>query len=152
MMKYFTFDGLLAKLLFLVLAVIAVHYHIVAGVVVMLIFIYLSQNTIEGMEDMNQSHHPSLTNSSKSSTNIQDFKESNCVNGKLMKDNTDITPQEVTKNFPNIKFTGDVCNPCDEDCKFEIISSEEQISTQENLRPINSNEITIERLEAIKKK
>ena len=147
MMEYFKFNGLLAKFVFLILAIVAVHYHIVFGVIVILIFISLSQNIIEGMEaNMNEND-----DSSKDS-NVQSFKTTNCVNGKLMKDNKEITPQQVKESFPNIKFTGDTCNPCDEDCKFEIISSEEQITTEENLRAMDSNEVNIDRNQAIKKK
>ena len=144
MMEYFTFDGLLAKLVFLILAIVAVHYHIVFGVIVILIFISLSHNVIEGMEGQ--------TKDSSKDSPIQSFKTKNCVNGKLMKDNKEVTPQQVKESFPNIKFSGDICNPCDEDCKFEIISSEEQITTEENLRAMDSNSVNIDRTQAIKKK
>lgn len=144
MMEYFTFDGLLAKLVFLILAIVAVHYHIVFGVIVILIFISLSHNVIEGMEGQ--------TKDSSKDSPIQSFKTKNCVKGKLMKDNKEVTPQQVKESFPNIKFSGDICNPCDEDCKFEIISSEEQITTEENLRAMDSNSVNIDRTQAIKKK
>lgn len=147
MMKYFNFDSLLAKLVFLILAIIAVHYHIVFGVIVILIFISLTQNVIESMEGTMKQYDDSSKHS-----NVQSFKTKNCVNGKLMKDNKEITPQQVKESFPNIKFTGDTCNPCDEDCKFEIISSEEQITTEENLRAMDSNEVNVDRSQAIKKK
>jgi hypothetical protein len=143
-MEYFTFDGLLAKLVFLILAIVAVHYHIVFGVIVILIFISLSHNVIEGMEGQ--------TKDSSKDSPIQSFKTKNCVKGKLMKDNKEVTPQQVKESFPNIKFSGDICNPCDEDCKFEIISSEEQITTEENLRAMDSNSVNIDRTQAIKKK
>jgi len=147
MMKYFTFDGVLAKLVFLILAIVAVHYHIVFGVIVILIFISLSHNVIEGMEGKTDE----TPDSSKDST-MQAFKTKNCVKGKLMKDNKEVTPQQVKESFPNLKFSGDTCNPCDEDCKFEIISSEEQITTEENLRAMDSNSVNIDRTQAIKKK
>lgn len=149
MNNFFNSDNLLAKLIFLVLAIIAVHYHIIAGVIVVLIFISFTQNVIEGMEDMN-SHEED--DSSKLSNNVQKFKETNCVNGTLMKDGNNITPQEVINNFPNLKFSGDTCNPCDEDCKFEIISTKEQLSNEENLRSIDSNQINVKRDDAIKQK
>lgn len=151
MMEYFKLDGLLAKFVFLILAIVAVHYHIVFGVIVILIFISLSQNIIEGMEGNMNENEDSSKDSSKDS-NVQSFKTTNCVNGKLMKDNKEITPQQVKESFPNIKFTGDKCNPCDEDCKFEIISSEEQITNEENLRATDSNEVNVDRSQAIKKK
>ncbi len=51
MNNFFNSDNLLAKLIFLVLAIIAVHYHIIAGVIVVLIFISFTQNVIEGMQE-----------------------------------------------------------------------------------------------------
>lgn len=150
MMEYFKFDSLLAKLVFLILAIIAVHYNIVFGVIVILLFISLSQNVIEGMEG--SMHENENQDSSKHSNDVQSFKTNNCVNGKLMKDNKEITPQQVKESFPNIKFTGDTCNPCDEDCQFEIISGEEQMTNEQNLRPTDSNQINVDRNEAIKKK
>ena len=147
MMDFFKFDSLLAKLVFLILAIIAVHYHIVFGVIVILIFISLSQNVIEGMEGKTDE-----TPDSSKPSNVQIFKQTNCSNGKLMKDNKEITPKQVKDSFPNIKFSGDTCNPCDEDCQFEIISGEEQINNEENLRAIDSNQMNIDRTQAIKKK
>lgn len=157
MMNYFKFDSLLAKLVFLILAIIAVHYHIVLGVIVILFFISLSQNVIEGMEasmheNENEDHENENQDSSKHSNEVQSFKTKHCVNGNLMKDNKQITPQQVKESFPNIKFTGDTCNPCDEDCQFEIISGEEQMTNEENLRPTDSNQINVDRNQAIKKK
>jgi hypothetical protein len=147
MMEYFKFDSLLAKLVFLILAIVAVHYHIVLGVIVILLFISLTQNVIEGMEGSSEKNQDTSKDS-----NVQNFKQKNCVNGKLMKDNKEITPQQVKESFPNIKFTGDTCNPCDEDCQFEIISGEEQMTNEENLRPTDSNQINVDRNQAIKKK
>ena len=146
MMEYFTFDSILAKLVFLILAIVAVHYNIVFGVIVILIFISLSQNVIEGMDG-----EMSNQDSSKDS-NITSFKKTNCIDGKLMKDNQTITPEQVKDSFPNIKFTGKNCNPCDEDCKFEIVSGEEQVTNEENLRAMDSNTVNVNREDATKKK
>jgi hypothetical protein len=144
MVNYFTFNSLLAKIIFVVLAIIATNYHIIAGVIVVLIFISLSQNVIEGMESND------VDNSSKLSNSVKTFKSTNCVNGKLMKDNKTVTPQDVHDNFPNVTFPNDTCNPCDDDCKFEIISSHEQLNTEENLRATDSNQFDIQREKAIK--
>lgn len=146
MMEYFTFDSLLAKLVFLILAIIAVHYNIVFGIIVILIFISLSQNIIEGMEGEMDNQ-----DSSKDSK-ISSFKKKHCIDGKLMKDNQTVTPDQVKNSFPDIKFSGDTCNPCDEDCKFEIISGEEQVTNEENLRSMDSNTVNVNREDAIKKK
>lgn len=149
MMEYFKFDGLLAKLVFLILAIIAVHYHIIFGFIIILLFISLSQNVIEGMEGSIEENNN--LDSSKHS-NVEIFKTKHCIKGKLMKDDKEITPQQVKESFPNINFSGETCNPCDEDCEFEIISGEEQITNEENLRSIDSNQINVDREQTIKKK
>jgi len=142
-MNNFTFDSPLAKILFLVFAIIASNFNIVFGVIVILIYICLNQNIIENMEG--------TINSSKDS-NVQKFKNNYCSSGILVKDNKQITPLQIKDSFPNIKFTGDTCNPCDEDCSFQIISSEEQLTNEDNLRAIDSNQINIDRNKAIIKK
>jgi hypothetical protein len=149
MMEYFRFNNVLAKLTFLILAVVAVQYHLAAGIVILLLFIFFNQNVIEGMESSMEEDSNSNVETSKDS--LSNFKNNNCVNGKLMKDDKEITPNDVKESFPNIKFTGDVCNPCDEDCKFEIISTDEQLTVEENLKAKDSTSIPIDRESVIKK-
>ena len=79
------------------------------------------------------------------------FKTDNCKNGVLMKDGKEVTSDLIKESFPNISFSGDVCNPCDDDCTFEIVSSSEQMTNEENLRPHDSNEHPIDREKAIQK-
>jgi hypothetical protein len=73
------------------------------------------------------------------------FKKNNCKNGILMKDGKEVTADSLKENFPNVKFDGESCNPCGDDCKFQIISSAERVTNEENLRPQESNAQPVDR-------
>lgn len=138
-MNVFNTNNLLAKLVVLILIIIASSYHLLFGILLLILFLGLSNSNKEGM-----------TNPSKD--DISEFRKQYCKNGNLMKDNKIVTPENIKDSFPNIKFSNESCNPCDEECSFEIISSSEQMTTQNNLKPIDSNTIPVNRTESIKKK
>ena len=56
-----------------------------------------------------------------------------------MKNSVEINIDQITENFPDIKFLSDTCNPCDDECQFDIISSSERLTIEDNLKPIDSN-------------
>ena len=80
-----------------------------------------------------------------------DFRKKNCLNGKLMKDGKDVSLDDIATTFPDIKFANNACNPCDEDCEFEIVSAEERITVEENLTPKDSNLEIVDHKKAIQK-
>jgi Na+-transporting methylmalonyl-CoA/oxaloacetate decarboxylase gamma subunit len=154
-MNLFDFKSVLGKIMFIALIIIATHYHVLAGIMVVLLVISMSQYVIEGMGN--------ITDSSKESTDSTDskeakpakesteespmslFKKNNCKNGILMKDGKEITADSLKENFPNVKFDGDSCNPCGDECKFQIVSSAERVTNEENLRPQESNAQPVDR-------
>jgi hypothetical protein len=154
-MNLFDFKSVLGKIMFLALIIIATHYHVLACIMVVLLVISMSQYVIEGMGN--------ITDSSKESTDSTDskeakpakesteespmslFKKNNCKNGILMKDGKEITADSLKENFPNVKFDGDSCNPCGDECKFQIVSSAERVTNEENLRPQESNAQPVDR-------
>tara|TARA_B100000424_G_C22945412_1_gene503199 strand:+ start:4320 stop:4748 length:429 start_codon:yes stop_codon:yes gene_type:complete len=137
-------SNFLGKLLFLVIIIIASCYHSLLGVLLVLLYIIFYSNTIENFE----------SNQDKSSKDsVSSFKEKYCENGKLTKDGkTYQTPESIKEAFPNIKFTNSDCNPCDDSCEFEIISSSSLLNNEENLRATNSNQVTIDRNAVSEKK
>ena len=147
----FHLNNILGKLLTLAIIMIAAHYHILAGVVAVLVFISLTNYTIEGMEnkeDTDKVESDSESDSEKKPSKdsaIQQFRTKHCVDGKLMKDDNEVTPQQLKDAFPDINFSSDACNPCDEDCNFEIISSSEKLTVEENLKSIDSTNIPVDR-------
>ena len=163
-MNLFDFKSVLGKIMFIALIIIATHYHVLAGILVVLLVISMSQYVIEGMGNNTDSSKESAdskdSTDSKEATPAKDatpakesteespmslFKKNNCKNGILMKDGKEITPSSIKENFPNVKFDGDSCNPCGDDCKFQIVSSAERITNEENLRPQESNAQPVDR-------
>ena len=172
-MNMFDFKSVLGKIMFIALIIIATHYHVLAGMLVVLLVISMSQYVIEGMGNNTDSSKESADSTdskdSKESTDstvskpakeskesteespISLFKKNNCKNGILMKDGKEITASLLKENFPNVKFDGESCNPCGEDCKFQIVSSAERVTNEENLRPQESNAQPVDREQVTKK-
>ena len=164
-MNLFDFKSVLGKIMFIALIIIATHYHVLAGIMVVLLVISMSQYVIEGMGNNTDSSKESTDStdskdSKDSTTPAKDatpakesteespmslFKKNNCKNGILMKDGKEITPSSIKENFPNVKFDGESCNPCGDDCKFQIVSSAERVTNEENLRPQESNAQPVDR-------
>ena len=168
----FDFNTVLGKILFIVLILVASHFHILAGVLVVLFVISIEQYVVEGMEnkeelsskEMDGSGEDMVESSSNDSDDtidsdntidsddiISSFKKNNCKHGMLMKDGKEITSDLIKTSFPDIKFLGDACNPCDDDCIFEIVSSNERLTAEEKVTPIDSATISIDRKKATKK-
>jgi len=146
MNRLFNFNHVLGKIVFIVFIVIAAHFHVLAGILALLLVISMNQYVIEGMENNDDS-----SKESKEESSVSMFKKTNCKNGLLMKDGKEITSDLIKTSFPDIKFSGDTCNPCDEGCEFEIVSSVEQLTNEENLRPQDSNTQPVDRELVIKK-
>jgi len=146
MNRLFKLNHVLGKIVFIVFIVIAAHFHVLAGILALLLVISMNQYVIEGMENNDDS-----SKESKEESSVSMFKKTNCKNGLLMKDGKEITSDLIKTSFPDIKFSGDTCNPCDEGCEFEIVSSVEQLTNEENLRPQDSNTQPVDREQVTKK-
>ena len=166
MFHSFTMNSVLGKLTLLVLVVLAAHYHLLAAIFIVFLFIAFSENVIEGMENQVENDDNDKKNNSEDNHDDDadedyakvspqslngDFRKKNCLNGKLMKDGKDVSLDDIATTFPDIKFANNACNPCDEDCEFEIVSSEERITVEENLTPKDSNLEIVDHKKAIQK-
>ena len=144
-------DTVLGKIAIVILIIIAVHYHLLFGIAIVLIFISIGEDIFEGMESMDSSKEPSSQESSSEESPQDKFRKSNCQGQTLVKDDKTVTPDLIKDSFPNIKFDGDECNPCDVDCKFEIIDSNERLANESKLRGEDSNNIPVDRESVTKK-
>jgi len=145
MANLFDINPVLGKIIVIVLIIVAANFHILAGVLVLLFIITMNHYVIEGMDNKDSSKE------SQEESPMTLFKKDHCKNGLLMKDDKEITSDLIKESFPNLKFNDKTCNPCDDDCTFEIVSSSEQVTNEENLRPQDSNEHPIDREKAIQK-
>ena len=158
----FNLKSVLGKVFVLAIVIFAAKHSLLAGIVALLLLIALDP-VIEGMENKEDDSSKESdssdesdksddkTLSAKDKAAMASFRKENCVDGKLMKDNTVVTPLSFQSNFPNVKFTSKPCHPCDETCDFEIVSSEEKLTVEENLRSIDSNSSPVDREKAITK-
>lgn len=144
-------DTVLGKIAIVIMILIAVHYHLLFGIAVVLIFVSISEDIFEGMESMDSSKESSSQESSSEDSPQDKFRKSNCRGQTLVKDDKTITPDLIKDSFPNIKFEGEQCNPCELDCKFEIIDSNERMTNESKLRGEDSNNIPIDRESVTKK-
>lgn len=159
----FDFNTVLGKILFVILILAATQINLLAGVGVLLLIISMNHKMREGMEnkgsvdetepikESSDENNVSDVNGDDTKTLISSFKTDNCKNGLLMKDDKEVTMDSITKSFPSLKFLGETCNPCDDDCKFEIVSSAERLTAEENVTPVDSTTIPVDR-EALTKK
>ena len=166
----FNINNVLGKVLIISIIMVAAHFHILSGVIAVLLFIILTSDVIEGMENNDENVEDDMDvtdmgdtdmdatdmddtdmDNSESSKDIRSiFKNKYCNGNKLMTNDNEITVQQL-KELSNIKYISGVCNPCDDDCDFEIISSNEKLTVEENLRSTDSNSYTIDREKTIAK-
>ena len=159
----------LGRIVFIAFIICAASYKTYLGLLLVVLLISLEQmETIEPMDNKKSSDDTSTDN--KESTDgestddtstddtstddtstdnkinlINQFRKSHCRNGKLNKDSnhSDVSIDKISIMFPNVKFAGEACNPCDDKCKFSISTGLERMSVIENLKPVSSKSIPV---------
>ena len=165
--------SVLGKLMTIVVVIVATQYNVTAGVIALLVMIVFNNSIIEGMENKkDDSGKKSEDDNSKVSEGSKDddsddgvandksdsvddiskFRNDYCIDGKLTLDDKLVTMGTLKDSFPDLKFTDDACDPCEKDCQFEIISSNERLTVEENMRATDSNTEPVDHKEAIKKR
>lgn len=76
-------------------------------------------------------------------TSMDKFRKDNCTTSgnrepQLTYKGISVKNEMVEHTFPEIKFKGNLCNPCLNSCKFSII--EEKLRTEESMMPISTME------------
>ena len=84
-------------------------------------------------------------------SDVEEFKSKYCQHGKLMKDGKEIETADISSVFPEVKYVddNDKCNVCSDDCKFDIVHSNEQLHTEENIRSTDSNKVQVDHKKAV---
>tara|TARA_B110000967_G_C18658593_1_gene447002 strand:- start:86 stop:769 length:684 start_codon:yes stop_codon:yes gene_type:complete len=87
-------------------------------------------------------------------SDVDEFKSTYCVHGKLMKDDKEIDIADISSAFPQVKYVdeNDKCNVCSDECKFDIVHSNEQLHTEENIRSSDSNKVQVDHKKAVASK
>ena len=154
--------SVLGKLMTIVVVIVATQYNVTAGVIALLVMIVFNHSIVEGMENKEDDTGKPLEDSkdtdiavdakSDGVDDISKFRNDYCIDGKLTLDGKAVTMGTLKESFPDLKFTDDACDPCDADCQFEIISSNERLTAEENMRATDSNTEPVDHKEAIKKR
>ena len=131
MLQSFT-RSTLGKVLFLGATIGAGYYSLLAGVLVALIYMSLHKDfmLVESMENKDDDDHSDKNHHLEAKG---DFVKKYCKDGKL----------DSSTNPPTLTYKDGKCNPCDEDCEFEVTSSKERMTVDEALRPKESNTIPV---------
>ena len=172
--------SVLGKLMTVIVVIVATQYNVTAGVIALLVMIVFNHTVVEGMENKEDNSAKQVEESKDSANDdsanddsanddsanddsvdddksdgvddISKFRNDYCIDGKLTLDGKVVTMGTLKDSFPDLKFTGDTCDPCDKDCRFEIISSSERLTAEENMRATDSNTEPVDHKEAIKKR
>ena len=125
-LKHYT-GTTIGKIIFLTLTIGTTFYSLYAGVLTAIIYIVLKKDFMltEGMENEEHQTTPNM--------NKADFVKKYCKEGKV----------DESLKPPTLKYNKQKCNPCDEECDFEITSAKEQLTVDEALRPKESNSIPV---------
>jgi len=147
-------NSFVGKAILLFLVVSAALHSTVSGLLLALVLVMLTEYRYEGFEnkDSEDTEVDSEDAEVDSSDAVNDFRKKNCK----AKDGSDeeifvdangneMNLDEIKKKYPNLKFENGDCNPCSAECSFSISEGEEQITTDESLRPKDSNEIPVSR-------
>ena len=138
-----SFDGYLGKLISLILLVLIASRNTFLGIAGVALIIKKHGLSVESMTNSETKIHQETK--IKQASRKADFKNAHCKKGKLMKEVSNISMEDLASAFPEIEFPDQKCNPCDEGCNFQIKPSNEKISDEEKLRPRNSKESFVSR-------
>lgn len=144
-------NSLLGRLIIVSLIIAATLKKTYYGVLAAILLFYID-NRIEGMSNKKDANSDADTDakSPEDSKNdkveindaVASFKNKHCKDGKLVgKDGKPIDVKDLASLFPEISFDlekGATCNPCAEKCNFKLTSSEERITVEEKMRPVDS--------------
>ena len=115
-----------------------------SGVFVAILFVLLSEEVFEGME--NEKAEEAAKERYEEYASILKLKTETCKNGKFIVGEKEYSLEEIKQRYPNIKFTNSPCNPCDENCAYSCdgpclgatTSAVEQMTVIDKMRSISS--------------
>ena len=147
-------NSIIGKFIMLALVILAALHDKVTGIIAVLIFVCISDNSKEGFESKENTSKESAPGPEVEDIPVGDieptsdemkFRSKQCKNGILVdKDGKEVGEEEVAVIYPNLNFDSDKCNnPCDENCGFSISTTSDQIGIETQIRPQSSNKIPV---------
>jgi len=135
----------LGKTIFVLAIIVISTYSTLSGLFAVLVFIYLSESTIEGMSTIQST--ADIDPEKVQADNLQSIislrkKHCKVVKGeKLFVDSSGATMslKDMRNKYPHVQFDSNCPNQCDTACDTPDSDLEvDQLTTEESIRPINS--------------
>lgn len=110
-----------------------------AGAALGVAFVVIASDITEGMK----SSRKTTQKYNDKDITIADLRQTHCksIDGETLfvdnKGNAMSLP-EIQQKYPNIDFSGDACNPCDDQCALTITETTDQITVETALRPVST--------------
>ena len=113
-----------------------------AGAALGVAFVVIASDVTEGMKSSRKTTQ-SPDSDSDSDKSITDLRQSHCKSkdGQTLfvdDQGNAMTLQEIQQKYPNIDFSGDACNPCDDACAFTVTETTDQITVETALQPVST--------------
>ena len=129
-------DSLVKSILVLLVAILAKESLILALLGVLIIILLFDGDVIERFDAEEKKVDDSVEAESEpeaqfsqdtDKVGMQEFRSQYCKDNKLFKDEKEVEdmPSSVEEHFEQVEFIEEPCNPCDESCKFRIMSQAE---------------------------
>ena len=135
-------NSLLGRLLSLLLIVVITFKKTEYGILAAILYIIIDKTVVEGMSNNDAKQSDTKNENIDTNDAVASFKNKHCKDGKIIdKDGNTIDIKDLSSNFPEISFNLEknaTCNPCAEKCNFKLTSSDERISVEEKMRPVDS--------------
>lgn len=120
-----------------------------SGLFVAILFVLLSEEVFEGME--NEKAEEAAKERYGEYESILKLKTETCKNGKFIVGDKEYSLEEIKQRYPNIKFTNSTCNPCDEDCAYSCdgpclggtTSSVEQLTGMDKIKGVSTRGVNV---------
>jgi hypothetical protein len=139
-------NSLLGRLLSVLLIVAITFKKTEYGILAAIVYIIVDKTVVEGMSNNDAKQSDTKNENIDTNDAVASFKNKHCKDGKIIdKDGNPIDIKDLSSNFPEISFNLEnsaTCNPCAEKCNFKLTSSDERISVEEKMRPVDSAEVS----------
>lgn len=120
-------NSLLGKFIIILIVIQLTIHRPYLGVLLIILYVFLSKST------PHPKYYELMTN-----MDTNNFKNKYCNNNKLVKNDNVVSKEQISTFFPNLFFKNGKCNPCDDSCEFNITTSSERLTTEDNIRPTSS--------------
>lgn len=130
-------NSIIGRLVLIGTMLFALLHSTLCGIFVAILFVMLSEEVVEGMDNADIENKANKTYDSFHALIKMQKEQCKEKDGKqvlLDGEGNEVSLEEFQKKFPHVKFPNGNCNPCDDNCIVDITSGFELMKTDENMR------------------